>query len=79
MSEIIDDGQTGLLFEPGSAADLAEKVTQVLGSRSPEKMRSAARLEFEAHYTAEANYEQLMNIYHRAIGQVSPQPLALAN
>ncbi len=67
MAEILEDGRTGLLFEPGNPEDLAAKV--VWAWTHPEEMRrmgSAARQEFEEKYTAEKNYQMLMQIYEQA-------------
>ncbi|MBF2016555.1 MAG: glycosyltransferase family 4 protein [Rivularia sp. T60_A2020_040] len=66
IAELVDSGRTGLHFRPGDAADLADKVKWVLAN--PEKlaqMRQEARLEFEAKYTADQNYQQLMEIYQQ--------------
>lgn len=68
MAEIVDDGRTGLLFQPGNPADLAAKVQCIVAN--PEalaSMRSAARHDFDRHFTVSANHEALMNIYERAI------------
>ena len=68
MAELVADGRTGLCFEPGNAVDLAVKVRAIFGD--PERlatMRRAARCEFEARYTAEANYRLLMRIYSQAL------------
>ncbi|PTQ51397.1 MAG: Glycosyltransferase [Brockia lithotrophica] len=62
--EIISHGRTGLHFRPGDPEDLAAKVEWLLGRpRELERMRREARAEYEAKYTAEKNYEQLMAIY----------------
>ena len=64
IGELIDHGRTGLHFNPGDAADLADKVEWILAH--PQKlshMRQAVRAEFETKYTAKENYEQLMKIY----------------
>ncbi|KRT66115.1 MAG: group 1 glycosyl transferase [Candidatus Dadabacteria bacterium CSP1-2] len=70
MAEIVDDGRTGLHFEPGNSEDLAAKVKwawthldQML------QMGREARAEYEAKYTAERNYKMLINIYEKAIEQ----------
>ncbi len=68
MQEIITDGLTGLLFSPGNAEDLARVVTRAW--KQPDYMRSLghrARIEYETKYTAAANYQQLMDIYHEVI------------
>ena len=68
MAELVEDGTTGLLFTPGDAADLVTKV-QSLASDSALRQRlgSAARMEYERHYTAEPNHQQLLDIYRRAL------------
>ena len=68
MAASIDDGRTGLLFEPGNAADLAEKLRWA--ETHPDEMAEmglAALKEYEARYTPEKNYEMLMEIYADAI------------
>lgn len=68
MATSIEDGRTGLLFEPGNAADLAAKLHWA--QANPEAMAEmgcAARAEYEARYTPEKNYEMLMDIYAEAI------------
>ena len=72
MAEIVEDGRTGLLFEPGDPEDLAEKVAWAWAH--PEEMAEMgqeARREYEAKYTAERNYEMLMAIYERAMASHS--------
>jgi glycosyltransferase involved in cell wall biosynthesis len=68
MAEIVNDGCTGLHFAPGDADDLARKV-EWAWAHSDElcEMGRNARVEFEAKYTAERNYEMLMAIYESAI------------
>jgi glycosyltransferase involved in cell wall biosynthesis len=56
-----------VLFAPGDAGDLLEKVSSVW--RQPQAlavMGKNARKAFEEKYTAERNYEVLMEIYRRA-------------
>jgi glycosyltransferase involved in cell wall biosynthesis len=70
MEEIVTDGKTGLHFTAGDASDLVIKVDWAW--THPEEMRAmgrAARSEFESKYTAALNYQQLMNIYGRAIAE----------
>ncbi len=68
MAEIVDHERTGLLFEPGNAADLARKVRWAFEHpEAVDAMRAAARREFEEKYTAERNYGMLMAIYETAI------------
>src|SRR6185503_10011549 len=64
MRDLIRDGQTGLHFQPGDAEDMARVVAGAFAHPIDlAGMRSAARAEFEARYTAEANYRQLLEIY----------------
>ena len=68
MAEIIDDGRTGLLFEPGDSRDLASKVRWLF--EHPEKAKAMgrnARAEYEKKYTPELNYKMLLRIYEMAI------------
>ncbi len=68
MSSLIDPDRTGLHFEAGNAEDLAARVRWWLAH--PEAhgaMREAARAAYEHHFTAEANYRQLMQIYETAL------------
>lgn len=68
LTELVRDGETGLLFEPGSSKDFAAKVRWLFENKdATEKMGRAARAEFEAKYTPERNYEMLMQIYESAI------------
>lgn len=74
MAVLIEDGKTGLLFEPGSAEDLAKKIAWA--EANPEAMVAMgkyARNEYEAKYTPEHNYKQLMAIYLEAIAECSSE------
>jgi glycosyltransferase involved in cell wall biosynthesis len=71
LIDIVRDGITGLLFEPGDAADLAAKIRWA--DAHPEemiRMGKAARAEYEARYTPERNHEMLMTIYEDAIASL---------
>lgn len=66
--EIVESGKTGLHFNPGDAADLASKADWMWTHKNEaEAMGRAARREYEGKYTAERNYEMLMNIYRAAL------------
>lgn len=64
MAEMVEDGVTGLHFEAGNSADLANKLQWAY--EHPKEMicmgKNARRI-YEAQYTPEANYQQLMAIY----------------
>ena len=67
-AEMVDHGRTGLHFRRGDPEDLAEKVLWLLAHPDERRrMHGEARAEFETKYRAERNYEQLMEIYARAV------------
>ncbi len=64
FEELVVEGQTGLMFEPGNAQDLAEKIRWA--AENPlEMMRmgTQARSRYEDRYTAERNIDLLVSIY----------------
>ncbi len=64
LADIVTDGRTGLLFEPGNPQDMADKLTWV--QAHPEQMAAMgrnARVQYEAEFSAEVNYQCLMEIY----------------
>ena len=68
MAELVNEGVTGLLFEPGNAQDLASKMRWA--QEHPQEMAEMgrnARALYEAEFTATRNYHQLMSIYDEAI------------
>jgi glycosyltransferase involved in cell wall biosynthesis len=68
MAELIEDGQTGLLFEPGNPQALAERIVWAL--RNPQAMADMgrrARAVYEKEFTAERNHTYLMEVYAAAI------------
>jgi glycosyltransferase involved in cell wall biosynthesis len=68
MAEIITDGETGLLFAPGSVEELTEKVRWLASSeKAVQKMGQAARTEFEFKYSAKKSYRMLMDIYRTVL------------
>lgn len=68
VPEIIQDGKTGLLFEPRRPESLLEKIQWALDHRTElRRMGLAGRVDFEQKYTSATNYTSLMDIYHDAI------------
>jgi len=68
LGELIEHGRTGLLFEPGSAGDLADKLQ--FAASAPQAMRQMgdnARAEYAAKYTPQRNHDQLMEVYSAAM------------
>ena len=68
MASLITHGRTGLHFRPGDPNDLATQVEWSFAYlEDVSMMRRAARAEYEAKYTAEHNYDMLMQIYGTAM------------
>jgi glycosyltransferase involved in cell wall biosynthesis len=64
MASLVTPGSTGLRFRPGDPDDLARQVAWALDH--PDEMRSMgrnARREYEERYTADTNYDGLMQAY----------------
>lgn len=68
IAELIDDGRTGLLFDPGDPDDLVARVEWALTHQKQlTKMGRMAREEYMLNYSAEKNYNLLIDIYEAAI------------
>ena len=70
LAELVENGVTGLLFAPGDAADLAEKLRWA--NANPEQLAAMgrnARKHYEANYTAARNYQLLMDIYDDVLAE----------
>ena len=68
LAEIVSEGKTGLLFEPGSPADLADKMAWA--QSHPDEMAVMgrhARAQYEAEFSPGVNYRRLMEIYGEAM------------
>ncbi|HEY7909448.1 MAG TPA: glycosyltransferase family 4 protein, partial [Thermomicrobiales bacterium] len=64
MGELIRADHTGVHFRPGDPGDLARAVEEVFANPTAlARMRARTRAEFEARYTAEENYRQIIDIY----------------
>ncbi len=67
-AELVEDRRTGLLFRSGEPHDLADKLAWLWShTEEARRMGLEARAEFEAKYSMERNYPQLMEIYSRAM------------
>jgi glycosyltransferase involved in cell wall biosynthesis len=68
LAELVEDGRTGLLVEPGNPDALASGVQRLFDNHPLlATMRQAARREFEQKYTGARNHELLLGIYRRAL------------
>ncbi len=74
MVELVEEGRTGLLFEPGNADDLAQHLRWAL--EHPQQMRvmgQQAREIYETRYTPQRNLQLLLHIYESAgVAAASP-------
>src|SRR5688572_20997532 len=67
LAEIVEPGRNGLLFEPGSARDLARRLAWA--EAFPEKMRQmgeCAKADYQARYLADWSYQRLFGERRRA-------------
>ncbi len=68
VRDFIQDNVNGLHFKYGNATDLAEKVAFFEENSSKlSHFYTQARATYEAHYTPEKNYQQLIKIYQDTI------------
>ena len=68
LATLVRDGETGLLFAPGDADDLARKLAWAAAHPGQmARMGEAARRHYEQHLTAPINYRLLSDIYVEAI------------
>jgi glycosyltransferase involved in cell wall biosynthesis len=68
MGEVIEDGVTGVFFEPGDYKDLASKACWLLERPAEcKRMGENARNNYVEKYSPEVNYPQLLNIYREAM------------
>jgi len=64
IPEQIEDGKTGLLFEMGNVAELAEKMELLAGDAElRDQMGRAARSKLEQEYSLAEHNRQLLSIY----------------
>ena len=68
MQEIVDHERTGLHFAPGNADELASRVEWAWANPARlASMGKEARRQYETSYTAETNYDALIQIYRSTI------------
>lgn len=68
MAEMIRHEETGWLVESGNCSALADAISASFSDRFDRNvMRSAARVEFERNYTADRQYDLLIDAYQGAI------------
>lgn len=68
LSEIVDEGVTGLFFEPGNSEDLANKMKLLWGNpKLCRQMGRAGREKAIREYSEDVYYRRLMAVYEMAI------------
>jgi glycosyltransferase involved in cell wall biosynthesis len=74
VEELVEDGCTGFLFEPGDARSLADRLRVFLAMGDAERatMRRAARRTYETRYTAERHYTLLMELLTSVVRRPDP-------
>ena len=67
MIELVDE-ENGLLFNPGDANDLAAAVSRILSDPDSLKdKRRGVRRRFEDAFTADRNYDNMLEVYRKAV------------
>ena len=70
MSEVIETEKTGVLFQPGDSDKLLDALRWMAESPNRAKsMRADVRAVFEQRYTADRNYQLLLDIYRQVIDE----------
>lgn len=73
LSELVEDGVTGLLFEPGNSNELAEKLRwAATHADEMSKMGQRARERFDSRYSAECSLATLLATYTRLVANKTP-------
>jgi glycosyltransferase involved in cell wall biosynthesis len=69
IPEIINDGETGFLFEMGSVNDLSDKITkaETIDEEEYYRLSTNARKFADEHFSEESHYNALMSIYNNLI------------
>jgi glycosyltransferase involved in cell wall biosynthesis len=68
IAELVEDGVTGYLFEPGNSSDLLTKLRLLTAdAQRYAEMRRHARRRFEERYMSERCYDGLMELYSCAL------------
>jgi glycosyltransferase involved in cell wall biosynthesis len=79
IPEMVEDGETGLLFEPFSATALRAKIEQLFARKDEcVRMGKAARAKAEREYSLESHLRRLLVVYEEVLGTSAKQRRALA-
>lgn len=76
IPELVEDGRTGLVFEPGNAAALAEKIAHLVADPAAvRRMGETARQRVETEFDASTHYKRLVGLYERVISERRARPV----
>lgn len=68
LPEVVEDGKTGYLYDPGNVRQLAEKIDSLVSKPGQAAMMGKqARQRVLGHFTAEAHYNKIMALYAEVI------------
>ncbi|MBW1678996.1 MAG: glycosyltransferase family 4 protein [Deltaproteobacteria bacterium] len=68
IPEIVEDGITGFLFEPGNPEELAEKINHLIfHPRLIGKLGKNSRERVEREYSPETHYQKIINVYQSVL------------
>jgi glycosyltransferase involved in cell wall biosynthesis len=68
LPNIVKNGESGILFKPGDSLSLYDAIKEIWDrSNQLSSLGQCARQEFDKKYTADTNYEMLMEIYRTGI------------
>lgn len=74
VPEIIDHGQTGLLFRPDDAEDLANQLRSLVSDKAYRKqLAEAGRREADARFSEEQHFERLLQIFTSLTSGLAPR------
>jgi len=73
LAELVTNGVNGFKVKPGSVDELVGAIDGMYGQSDAQygAMREAARREFLTRFSADANFERLMDIYQIAVARAS--------
>jgi len=67
LPELIDDGVDGLLFEPGNADELRDRITTLISNpKRADTMGDAGRAKLDRRFGPEIHYHELIRAYRQA-------------
>jgi glycosyltransferase involved in cell wall biosynthesis len=75
LPEVVRDGETGLLAEPGDASDFAEKISRLWNDASlARRLGSEARRRVASEFTYQAHCDRLLRTYSAVIAETAARP-----